>query len=233
MLQERSNTILVRLLARLGRTSQWSSDSPRALGALDAGLETAEKGDTVVPRKAQEACRSGNPCMHMFMQLLTLQTKKQKQHKSSYKHASPMGLLVPGGPWLPRRVGGWPAPGQSSWSRQWPVGYRWSAVQEPLLESHGTHLGPLGPDIMKGNHAFPPVLWVDQDLGRSQHLVVGQPMGSQKLHDGVDLGVYWGCGSHHRLHFMDHFLWHSGHGEQGRPKLVNRNRAVWGQSLFI
>ena len=41
-----------------------------------------------------------------------------------------MGLpgqtLVPGGPWLPRRVGGWPAPGQSSWSRQWPVGYRWS-----------------------------------------------------------------------------------------------------------
>ena len=107
------------------------------------------------------------------------------------------------------------------------------AVQEPLLESHGTHLGPLGPDIMKGNHAFPPVLWVDQDLGRSQHLVVGQPMGSQKLHDGVDLGVYWGCGSHHRLHFMDHFLWHSGHGEQGRPKLVNRNWAVWGRSLFI
>lgn len=38
-----------------------------ALGALDAGLETAEKGDTVAPRKAQEACRSGNPCMHMFM----------------------------------------------------------------------------------------------------------------------------------------------------------------------
>ena len=38
-----------------------------ALGALDAGLETAEKGDTVVPRKAQEACRSGSPCMHMFM----------------------------------------------------------------------------------------------------------------------------------------------------------------------
>ena len=185
-----------------------------------------------LPARLRKPAVEGTPATtNLYIAVFSSSTKR-KALKA--KRALPRSLLgrrlVRGAPWLPRQVGGWPAPGQASWSRQWPVGYRLSGR---LRASSGIPRNTSGSPWTKHHERIPcfSACSLGEDLGRGQHLVMGQPMGSQKLHDGVNLGVDWGCGSHHSLHFLDNFAWHSGHGEWCRPKWRNRNWAVWGQSL--